>query len=72
MLGTIAHPIRGAAVALTASVLLLAPRLAVATEACVGDCSKDGEVTVNELIAMVNVALGSVEVSACMSGTGSR
>ena len=69
MLCTSAHPVRRSAVALTAAALLLLTlRPAVATGVCVGDCSEDGEVTVNELIAMVNVALGSVEVSACMSG----
>jgi len=35
--------------------------------ACVGDCSDDGEVTVDELITMVNVALGS-GVDACRAG----
>lgn len=63
------HPIHRAAVALAASALLvLTLRPAEATGVCVGDCSQDGDVTVNELIAMVNVALGSIEVSACTSG----
>lgn len=38
------------------------------TEACVGDCDGSGEVTVNEIITMVNIALGSAEPSACPSG----
>jgi len=35
---------------------------------CVGDCSGDGAVTVNELITMVNIALGNNPVSACPVG----
>ena len=36
-----------------------------ASAACAGDCSGDGEVTVNEVITGVTIALGSVEVGAC-------
>jgi len=36
--------------------------------ACVGDCSGDGTVTVNELIQMVNIALGNAPVAACSAG----
>jgi hypothetical protein len=35
---------------------------------CAGDCNGDHQVTVNELLAMVNIALGSTEVSACKAG----
>jgi hypothetical protein len=35
---------------------------------CPGDCNNDGEVTIDELIRMVNVALGSAELSSCRSG----
>lgn len=35
---------------------------------CSGDCNGDGEVTVNELITMVNVALGTSAASACTAG----
>jgi len=35
---------------------------------CSGDCNGDGEVTVNELITMVNVALGNTAASACNPG----
>jgi hypothetical protein len=35
---------------------------------CVGDCNGDGEVTVNELITMVNIALGNANVSTCTAG----
>ena len=33
--------------------------------ACVGDCNGDGTVAINELITGVNIALGSLPVSAC-------
>jgi hypothetical protein len=35
---------------------------------CVGDCDGSGEVTVNELIIMVNIALGTGQPSACPNG----
>jgi Tol biopolymer transport system component len=35
---------------------------------CVGDCSGNGEVTVNELLTMVNVALDNTEVTTCTAG----
>ena len=37
-------------------------------QVCVADCNTDGEVTVNELVTMVNVALGTVDVSGCTVG----
>ena len=38
------------------------------TPVCGGDCSGDGKVTVNEIIAMVSVALGSTPISTCSAG----
>jgi hypothetical protein len=35
---------------------------------CQGDCGSDGAVTVNEIITMVNIALGTANVSACTAG----
>jgi len=32
---------------------------------CAGDCNRSGEVTVSELITMVNIALGGTSLSAC-------
>jgi hypothetical protein len=32
---------------------------------CVGDCDGDGEVGINELIMMVNIALGNMDLSMC-------
>jgi hypothetical protein len=35
---------------------------------CAGDCSGDRRVTVDEILTMVNIALGNADVSACMAG----
>jgi hypothetical protein len=35
------------------------------TPSCVGDCNGDGEVTINELIVGVNIALGNAAVDSC-------
>jgi len=35
---------------------------------CAGDCDGSGEVTINELITLVNIALGNSPVSACPAG----
>ena len=45
----------------------LAPSVAHAA-ACVGDCDGSGDVTVNELISMVNIALGTAQLSTCVNG----
>ena len=39
---------------------------------CPGDCNGDGEVTINELITAVNIALGSQQVSACQAADTSH
>jgi hypothetical protein len=36
--------------------------------ACVGDCNNDGTVTVDEILTMVNIALGNADVTACPNG----
>ncbi len=41
---------------------------ATPTTRCIGDCNGDGGVTIEEIIGMVNVALGSTNVSTCRSG----
>ena len=38
------------------------------TPLCVGDCNSSTDVTVDELLTMVNIALGNADVSACMAG----
>ena len=35
---------------------------------CVGDCNGDGTVTVDEILTMVNIALGNTPVTACEAG----
>lgn len=35
---------------------------------CIGDCNGTAEVTVDELITMVNIALGNADVSVCPPG----
>lgn len=35
---------------------------------CAGDCNGDGTVTINDILAMVNVALGRLDVAACPPG----
>ena len=35
---------------------------------CAGYCNGDGFVTVDELIKMVNIALGTLDISACEAG----
>ncbi len=40
--------------------------------ACVGDCGSDGHVTVDELLAMVDIALGDAAVSSCPAGDANR
>jgi subtilase family serine protease len=37
-------------------------------DVCVGDCSGSGDVTVEELVTMVNIALGTGELSSCPAG----
>lgn len=41
-------------------------------EPCGGDCGHDGEVTINELLLLVNVALEQAQVSECSAGDGDR
>jgi hypothetical protein len=35
---------------------------------CVGDCNGSGQVTVDEILTMVNIALGNTLVTACEAG----
>lgn len=38
------------------------------TRPCMGDCSGDGQVTVDELLTMVNMALGTADAATCSMG----
>ena len=42
-----------------------APR---AYASCIGDCNTDGSVTVNEILGMIDVALGNAQVVGCSAG----
>jgi cysteine-rich repeat protein len=39
---------------------------------CTGECNRDGEVTVDELLTMVRIALGAAAVSECPAGDGNQ
>jgi hypothetical protein len=40
----------------------------IPTPVCVGDCDGGGSVTVNEIITLVNIALGTAHVADCSNG----
>jgi hypothetical protein len=48
------------------------PTRTASPSSCVGDCSSDQSVTVEELLTMVNIALGNLQLSACMAGDGNQ
>ena len=54
-------------VAAIAVVLLLGGHTATAASSCPGDCDSDGEVTVNELVLGVNIALDTAAIGQCPS-----
>ena len=45
--------------------VLLFGRITSRATQCTGDCTNDGAITVDELVQMVNIALGNLETSAC-------
>jgi parallel beta-helix repeat protein len=45
-------------------------RVSTSGASCGGDCNRDSEVTVDELLILVNVALGFLPLSGCPSGDG--
>jgi hypothetical protein len=45
---------------------------ATPTPECAGDCRRDGMVTVDELLIMVNIALGAVPTSTCLVGDANQ
>jgi hypothetical protein len=48
--------------------MLAAPSGVRAASDCVGDCNRNAHVTVDELVTLVNIALGNADVSACTAG----
>jgi hypothetical protein len=43
---------------------------AIVASPCVGDCNSDDTVTVDEILTLVNIALGNLELSTCEDGDG--
>lgn len=63
-----ARPI-GIRLLVAAAILTLVGTRASAQSVCVGDCDASGQVTVNEIIVLVNMALGAqTQLSACSNG----
>lgn len=58
-----------AVIALGTLILIESP--ANAGTACVGDCNGDGSVTVDEIVTMVNIALGNSPIGSCPAGDSS-
>lgn len=58
--------------AIAASLILSALAAGSATAICVGDCNSDGQVTIDELVTMVNIALGTQPVATCSAGDANR
>jgi len=46
----------------------VAPAATITPKPCAGDCNDDGTVTVDEILTMVNIALGNADVSTCLAG----
>jgi len=49
----------------TSQVVVVDGQVTVAGASCVGDCNGDGEVTVDEILRMVNIALGNASLGIC-------
>ncbi len=64
-MATTLRGLRAGALALIGGGILLLSSSAPAQAQCIGDCNGDGQVTINELITGVNIALGSQPVSTC-------
>ena len=52
---------------LVSLVLCAALRVESAYAECMGDCNDDGEVTIDDLVKVVNVSVGSMPMSACIN-----
>ena len=59
--------LRGLAIVALGLALDVVPHAARAV--CTGDCKGDGAVSVDELLTMVNIALGTADVSTCLAGS---
>ena len=65
MISQAAHRIVAWTGSLASAVLLILVAEQSVLAACVGDCSDDGNVTINELIRGVNIALDTLPLTAC-------
>ncbi len=41
---------------------------ATSSPTCAGDCNSDGAVTVDEIVTLVNIALGTTQITECEVG----
>jgi hypothetical protein len=57
-------------VLVTAALVIALGRPIAALGPCTGDCNGDGEVTIEEILRMVNIALGQTSLSECHAGDG--
>lgn len=42
------------------------------TPDCTGDCNQDGRVTVDEIVTLVSIALGTISLDGCLAADGNR
>jgi hypothetical protein len=61
-------PVLNAVCASDGSCSTITPTPTGTPNSCTGDCDGSGDVTVNELILMVNIALGNADISTCVAG----
>jgi hypothetical protein len=66
--GTAANTPTASSTATPTSTPIPAASLTPIHKPCVGDCNSSNEVTIDELLTMVNIALGSANVSTCPAG----
>lgn len=59
-------------VLLLAMLVLASPPSLSFAQVCTGDCSEDHQVTVNEVVQMVNIALGAAALGECLAADPSR
>ena len=63
-------PCSGAPTPSVSQVLITDGSVTVTGIPCLGDCNRDHEVTVDELLKMVNIALGTLQLTECPAGDG--
>lgn len=66
LLGDRSERRRAATLTFLLAILLMSTPLRAQT--CIGDCNQNGDVTIGELITIVNIALGSADLAACVAG----